>query len=503
MARPAKNPKGPSKSASATKAKKTTTTATRKRTPRKRANYDALFAKLMEIKSEMEEMASKFEKDVNCDEYSGFILEANSRKIKFDSKSAITKLLEPLIQQSYNVKKGKFKLSKESVTLVLEDYMPISDDKWEEIAQKLSAKNISIEELTPEEQEAHDAYQDGMSHDDWKNYVASSRAERNSDSSKSFLSTLCFSKMLTAEEERKLAKLLDNPSTKSFAVKQLVTSNLRLVISIAKKYLNRGFNLGDLIQEGVFGLMKAINKFDYKFGNKFSTYATWWIRQAITRSIADQSRIIRVPVHMVEIINKLVKAEKELILTYGEEPTIEQLTAELQKTNPNLTVQKVSDIKKLNIDLISMDKAISMNDTANFSDFVPDDDSYSPQEVAVKNHQSSELEEFLRSTLDKDELAIIWMHYGLAQFTCSYTVEQIVSEQLLGGEGYDLIKNSAIKGIIDNMLANQKNMKMDEWKRERAKLEAWVKKKISQALRKLKKPSKNGKYRATFGYSNE
>lgn len=422
--------------------------------------------------------------------------------MKFDSKSAVNKLLEPLIQQAYNVKKGRFKLSKESVMLVLEDYMPIADDKWEEIAQRLSLKDITIEELTPEEQEAHDEYQDGMSHDDWKSYITSARSERNSDSSKSFLSTLSFSKMLTADEERKLAKLLDNPETRPFAVKQLMTSNLRLVISIAKKYLNRGFNLGDLIQEGVFGLMKAIQKFDYKFGNKFSTYATWWIRQSITRSIADQSRIIRVPVHMVEIINKLTKAEKDLLLANGEEPTLEQITEELAKNNLNLTVQKVSDIKKLNIDLVSMDKPIAMSESSNLSDFVPDEDTISPQEMAIKSHQSQELEHFLKSTLADDELIIINMTYGLGNFTCSYSVDQIVSEQLLGSAGTKLIKNKAIKNIIENMIMNQKRMKPEDWKKERAKLENWVKKTISQAMRKLKKPAKNAKYRAAFGYAN-
>ncbi|GCE63256.1 sigma-70 family RNA polymerase sigma factor [Candidatus Mycoplasma haematohominis] len=497
MSDPVKKKRTKKAAASTTKPK-----VTKKRQPRKGGNYEQVYAKLMEIKAEMEEVIRKFEEDVNEDEYSGFILEANTRKIKFDSKTAVGKLLEPLIQQSYNVKKGRFKLSKETIILALEDYMPIADDKWEEIAQKLSLKNISIEELTPEEREAHFDYQDGMSHDDWKSYVNSVR-DRSQDSSKSFLSTLCFSKMLTADEERKLAKLMDNPATRPFAVKQLMTSNLRLVISIAKKYLNRGFNLGDLIQEGVFGLMKSINKFDYKFGNKFSTYATWWIRQSITRSIADQSRIIRIPVHMVEIINKYIKAEKDLILANGVEPTLEQLTEELQKTNPNLTVQKVSDIKKLNIDLVSLDKPIATNETSNFADFVPDHDSSTPEEVAFKSYQSQELYEFLKSTLDEDELMIICMHYGIAGHSSAYSVEQIVSEKLLSIEGSKLIKNKAIKIIVDGMLQSQKNTKSDEWKKDKAKLEDWVKKKISQALRKLKKPSKNGKYRAIFGYATD
>ena len=146
-----------------------------------------------------------------------------------------------------------------------------------------------------------------------------SARDKMEDSVKSFLSTLGSSRMLTAKKEQEIAKLLesDDPSDREFAFNQFVTSNLRLVTSIARKYLNRGLDLEDLIQEGTLGLMKAISKFDYKLGHKFSTYATWWIRQAITRAIADQGRIIRIPVHMVETINKVMKAEHTLVQRLG------------------------------------------------------------------------------------------------------------------------------------------------------------------------------------------
>ncbi|AEW44918.1 RNA polymerase sigma factor RpoD [Mycoplasma haemocanis str. Illinois] len=484
-------------------AKKTTRTKStpqkKKRVLRRSTTFNTVYEKVLEIKQELEESKKRFVSDQDVgDDFKGFILEANTKKVRFDSKVALDKILNPLIHQSYNVKKGRFKLSKSTLILALEDYMPIPEDKWEDIAHKLSMKGISIEELTPEEEEAHYEYQDGKSLEDWKR---ESKADKTGDASKSFLSTLHFSKMLTAEEERKLAKLMDNPDLRPFAVKQLMTSNLRLVISIAKKYLNRGFSLGDLVQEGVFGLMKSIQKFDYKFGNKFSTYATWWIRQSITRAIADQARIIRIPVHMVEVINKFVKAEKDLILKNGEEPTIEQLAQEMQKYSSQYTVQKVSDIKKLNIDLVSLDKPIAHNETSNFSDFVQDEEAASSEEVAASTHKSMVLQEFLESTLEDDELLMIHMHYGLMEFKSPHTIEQIVSERLLNPKYKGVLKNKAINFVINGMLEKHKVLTPEEWKKEKAKVENFVRKKISQALRKLKKPSKNGKYRTIFGFS--
>lgn len=170
----------------------------------------------------------------------------------------------------------------------------------------------------------------------------SSVSDRIDDGIKAFLETLGDSKMLSASEELYLGELLKkgDEEQRQYAIDQLFTSNLRLVTSIAKKYLNRGLDLEDLIQEGSQGLLKAISKYDYSLKNKFSTYATWWIRQAITRSIADQARIIRIPVHMVETINKMIKCERKLVQELGRDPTIEELCEEMGGSMAGLTPKK-------------------------------------------------------------------------------------------------------------------------------------------------------------------
>lgn len=203
---------------------------------------------------------------------------------------------------------------------------------------------------------------------------------------------------------------------------------------------------------------------------------------------------------MAEIINKLVKAEKDLILAHGKEPTLEQITEELNKTsNLNLTTQRVSEIKKLNVDLISLDKPISTNENANLTDFVPDYDSVSPQDVAIKHHQSQVLSDFLKASLTPDELTIISMYYGLGNFESEHSVEQIVSEQLLK-RGNLLIQNKNINAIIQKMLDSPKS---EEFKRDKEKIEEWVDSVISQSKRKLKKLAKVNKFKSAFGFQSE
>nr|WP_237710360.1 sigma-70 family RNA polymerase sigma factor [Candidatus Mycoplasma haematolamae] len=377
-----------------------------------------------------------------------FVLESGSKKTKYKDGKALLKAIWPMVLcQATKPKKGKNKLSEEELVMFLEDAEELPDDLWEAFAKKLTENEIEITELDEKEQEAHlDCQDENIA--DFKFYHSAGTKDKMSDSSKSFLSTLCFSKMLTADEEKKIAQLMDIPEKRHFAEKQLMTSNLRLVISVAKKYLNCGFNLGDLIQEGVFGLRKAITKFDYKFGNKFSTYATWWIRQAITRSIADQSKIIRIPVHMMEIINKLTKAEKELILRNGHVPTLEELSAEMQKYGTQFTPQRISEIKKINIDLVSLDKPISNNENSNFSDFVREDNEESnPEYLASKNFLGDKLHEFLESTLTKDEYLVISLIYGLHNQSV-HTTEQVAQILSRNPHYYNMINNKAIKKLI-------------------------------------------------------
>lgn len=201
--------------------------------------------------------------------------------------------------------------------------------------------------------------------------------------------------MLRSDEETEYAKMVisDDPSLVKIGKNQLYTSNMRLVTSIAKKYLNRGLDLEDLIQEGSSGLLKAIDKFDHEKGHKFSTYATWWIRQSITRAIADQARQIRIPVHMVETINKLTKAERNLIQELGRDPTAEEIAQAMNKVSQAknqkeqlITAQKVVEIKKLNVDPVSLDKQIGHDEESQFSDFISDDEIISPEKYTEKKH---------------------------------------------------------------------------------------------------------------------
>ncbi len=251
------------------------------------------------------------------------------------------------------------------------------------------------------------------------------------DGVKSFLTTLGVSKMLTAEQEVVYAKMLKskNPIKRKFASDQLVTSNLRLVTSIAKRFNNRGIEFEDLIQEGTLGLLKAIEKFDYKMGHKFSTYATWWIRQAITRAISDQAKTIRIPAHMVETINQVLKAEKELQQQFGRTPTIEEITEQLGGQANGFTPRKVANIKKIHIDPISLDKTVGSDDDSQIADFVKESSGSTPDQYTKENLLKEDIDQLFRVTLSSQEEKIMRMRYGLAPYEYAYTLDE-VSEKI-------------------------------------------------------------------------
>jgi RNA polymerase primary sigma factor len=211
--------------------------------------------------------------------------------------------------------------------------------------------------------------------------------------------------LLTAEQEVSLAKRVEQDEME--AKRGLIEANLRLVVSIAKRYAGRGMSFLDLIQEGNLGLIRAVEKFDYRKGFKFSTYATWWIRQAITRAIADQARTIRIPVHMVETINKLIRVQRQLIQDLGREPTPEEIAAEM-----GITPDRVREILKISQDPVSLEAPIGDEDDSQLGDFIEDEEAAMPVEAVGEIMQKEALDHVLR-TLTHRERKVIELRFGL------------------------------------------------------------------------------------------
>ena len=279
------------------------------------------------------------------------------------------------------------------------DELELDSEQIERIYDRFEALNIDV----VEEMEIPDNITSDIS--ELESDLGSTEGVAIDDPVRMYLKEIGKVPLLSAAEEIEIAKRMADGDQD--AKKQLAEANLRLVVSVAKRYVGRGMLFLDLIQEGNLGLIKAVEKFDYRKGYKFSTYATWWIRQAITRAIADQARTIRIPVHMVETINKLIRVNRQLLQEYGREPRPDEIAREM-----GISEEKVREIIKVAQEPVSLETPIGEEEDSHLGDFIPDDDAPAPAEVAAFTLLKEQLMEVL-DTLTPREEKVLRLRFGL------------------------------------------------------------------------------------------
>ena len=328
--------------------------------------------------------------------------------------------------------------------------MDLTADKIEEIYDRFEAMNIQLVsaeldlELDDDAEAVLDADMDddvdlsGMEEEDLVDPVDLAAEYNLDDPVRMYLKEIGQIKLLSAEEEVELAKRVSEGDQN--AKNKLTEANLRLVVSIAKKYSGRGLHILDLIQEGNTGLIRAVDKFDWTKGNKFSTYATWWIRQAITRAIADQARTIRVPVHMVEVINKATRCNRKLVQELGREPTVEEIAKEL-----NLPVEKIIEANRTAADTLSLDTPVGDEEDTSIGSFVEDERTPGPADAPSNALLAEALKEIL-DTLTEREADVLRMRFGMYDGR-THTLEEVGQIFGVTRERIRQIENKAIRKL--------------------------------------------------------
>ena len=365
---------------------------------------------------------------------------SNTKKTNKPTEDAAT-VLQALIAQGR--KEGMIRATELNAQLEKLDLTP---EKIEEIYDRFEAMNIQIigSEL---DLDLGDDLGDGLDDDidltDLKEEdlidPVDLAAEYNLDDPvRMYLKEIGQVKLLSAEEEVELAKRVAEGDQE--AKNKLTEANLRLVVSIAKKYSGRGLHILDLIQEGNTGLIRAVDKFDWTKGNKFSTYATWWIRQAITRAIADQARTIRVPVHMVEVINKATRCNRKLVQELGREPTVEEIAAEL-----GLPVEKIIEANRTAADTLSLDTPVGDEEDTSIGSFVEDDRTPGPADATSNAMLAEALKEIL-DTLTEREADVLKMRFGMYDGR-THTLEEVGQIFGVTRERIRQIENKAIRKL--------------------------------------------------------
>ena len=369
-------------------------------------------------------------------------MSANKKPAKSVNMEELQKQLQEMITKGK--KEGMIRATDLNALL---EKMTLSTEKIEEIYDKFEAMNIQIvtAELDIDLGDDMDLAMDGddielagLDEEDLVDPVDLAAEYSLDDPVRMYLKEIGQVKLLSAEEEVELAKRVAEGD--QYAKNKLTEANLRLVVSIAKKYSGRGLHILDLIQEGNTGLIRAVDKFDWQKGNKFSTYATWWIRQAITRAIADQARTIRVPVHMVEVINKATRCNRKLVQELGREPTVEEIAKEL-----NLPVEKIIEANRTAADTLSLDTPVGDEEDTSIGSFVEDERTPGPADATSNALLAEALKEIL-DTLTEREADVLRMRFGMYDGR-THTLEEVGQIFGVTRERIRQIENKAIRKL--------------------------------------------------------